>query len=56
MKYFYLCHSKIVQSHKKKEESYHQQIELEFKEETSELSLECSFVWCRNVNTSESRS
>jgi hypothetical protein len=37
-----------------KESSFHQQIGLKFKEETSKvLHLEQSFVWCRNLGTSE---
>jgi len=37
--------------------SFHQQTELKFKEETSKvLDLVYSFVWCWNLNPSESRS
>jgi hypothetical protein len=40
-----------------KKKTFHQQIGLISKEETSEvLHLKHSFVWCRNVDTSESRS
>ena len=36
---------------------FHQQIWLKFKEEASEvLHLEQSFVWCWNLDTSESKS
>jgi hypothetical protein len=39
------------------EDSFHQQIELKFEEETSKvLHLEHSFAWCWNVDTPESRS
>jgi len=39
------------------EDSFHQQTGLKLKEETSKLlHLECSFVWHRNLDTSESRS
>jgi hypothetical protein len=39
------------------EDSFHQQIAFTFKEETSEvLHLEHRFVWCQNLNVSESRS
>jgi hypothetical protein len=39
------------------EDSFHQQTSLKFEEETSKvLHLEHSFVWCWNVDTSESRS
>jgi len=38
------------------EDSFYQQIELKFKEETSKvLHFEYSFVWCWNWNTSERR-
>ena len=40
-----------------KEKSLHQQIGLKFKKETSEvLHLERSTLWCRDLDTSESRS
>jgi len=40
-----------------KNTSFHQQVELKFIEETGEvLHLEHSFVWCWNLDTSESRS
>jgi hypothetical protein len=39
------------------EDSFHQQTGLKFKEETSKvLHLEHSFLWCSNMDTSESRS
>jgi len=38
-------------------DSFHQQTELKFREETSKvLHLEYSFVWCWNLDPSESRS
>jgi len=37
-------------------DSFHQQIGLKFKEESSKvLNLECSFVWGWNLDTSERR-
>jgi hypothetical protein len=49
------CHGK--RSIQQEEDSFHQQIGLKFKEETSKvLHLEHCFVWCWNVDTSESRS
>ena len=42
---------------RQKEDSFHQQTGLKFKEEASKLlHLERSFVWCWNLDTSESRS
>ena len=39
------------------EDSFHQQVEPEFKEETSKVShLDHSIAWCWNMDTSESRS
>ena len=44
-------------STQQEENSFHQQTGLIFKEETSKVvHLEYSFVWCWNVDTSESRS
>ena len=42
---------------RQEEDSFHQETGLQFKEETSKVAhLEHSFVWCWNVDTSESRS
>ena len=46
-----------LQSSTRQEHSFHQELGLTFKEETSQvLHLEHDFVWCRNLDNSESRS
>jgi len=43
-------------SFQQEEDYFHQQTGLSFKEETIKvLHLECSFLWCWNLDTSESR-
>jgi hypothetical protein len=47
----------LQSSARQEEDSFHQELGLTFKEETSQvLLLEHDFVWCWNLDNSESRS